>query len=560
MYPPQRRTTLRSAIVTKEKEPFIMSLLSTSRARTAGLAAVLALSLGLAGCGAVPDDNSSSAASQDSTTPVSGGVLRFGTKDEPGNGGLDPMIASVYASTSILNQIYDTLIVKGDDGQFEPSLATEWKQVDDTTYDFTLRQGVKFADGSDLTPSDVIWSFNYVKEKSPQSKAAVLKNLTNVTDKGGNVIEFKFSQPTPSFLNTVGDRLSGFYIVDQQWYEKTSEADRQKTSNGTGPFALEAWNKGKDVKLTRNTHYWEKGKPYLDGIDFVKVADENALLALVQQGQADAAWFWKPELAEQAKSNGLTLGKLQQTSTRFLFIDPNYDDGTLNNIKVRQALSKAIDRDAIIKIGTSGRGAKTFANPPAVAGLDTPTDETPNTKYDPDGAKKLLAESGDPNPTISLAYGADTADAPVFELMKDQLSKVGITLELKPVPYEEIQGIFTTGDKYMADLVLVQDVIGADPASAFTWWLTTGSNVDRWGDNEQAASAKELLGKIETNADDTSRVKQINELNNLIAEQVLALTPFATPLDYQVWSSKVHGYQTDPGDSRYHFKDTWLSK
>lgn len=469
------------------------------------------------------------------------------------------MLASVYASTAILNQIYEPLIVKDDSGNLQPNLATEWKQVDDTTFDFTLRDGVKFADGSDLTTSDVIWTFNYVKDKSPQSKAAVLKDLTSVTDQGNGKIEFKFSQPVPAFLNTVSDRTYGFFIVDQQWYEKTSEADRQKTSNGTGPFALQEWNKGTDIKLVRNANYWESGKPYLDAIDFVKVADENALLASVQQGQVDAAWFWKPELADQAKDNGATLGDLQQTSTRFFFIDPNYGNGVLKDVRVRQALSKAIDRDAVVKVGTLGRGEKTFATPPAVAGIAKPSDSTPNTKYDPEGAKKLLQEAGNTNPTITLAYGADTADAPIFELIKDQVSKVGINLELKPVPYEEIQGIFTTGDPYMADLVLVQDVISSDPASAFSWWLETGSNVDRWGDDPQAAEAKNLLKTIQTNPNADERAKQIDQLNELVSDQVLTITPFATPLDYQVWSSKVHGYQTDPEDSRYKLKDAWLA-
>ena len=529
---------------------------------TAITAAALSLVLALSSCGAVPDSssNANDANQTSSAKPVRGGTLTYGTKSEPGNGGLDPFQATVYSSTAILNQIYEPLIVKDDNGKFQPSLATEWKQVNDTTFDFTLRKNVKFADGSDLTASDVIWTFEYAKKKSPQSKVSLLNNLKDIKDLGDGKIEFTFSKPNPAFLNGISDRTYGFYIVDQQWYEKSSETERQKTSNGTGPFQLKEWNKGKNVELTRNKHYWEKGKPYLDGINFVTAADENALLALVQQGQADMAWFWQPELAYQAKDAGNVLGDLQKTSTRFLFIDPNHGSGALNDLKVRQALSKAIDRDQIIKLGTKNRGAKSFATPPAFSDIAKPTNDTPNTKYDPEGAKKLLAESDHPKPTISLAYDATTADAPVLELIKDQASKVGITIELKPVPYEEIQAVFTNGDDYVADIILVQDVISADPASSFSWWLETGSNVDRWGNSQQAAKAKALLADIQSEPDANKRLQEINDLNNEISEQVLTITPFATPLNYQVWTPKVKGYQTDPADSRWHLKDTWLAK
>lgn len=498
-------------------------------------------------------------AKETGSVPVRGGVLHYGTKSEPGNGGLDPMTATVYSSTAIINQIYEPLIVKDDSGELQPNLATEWNQVDDLTYDFTVRKGVKFADGSDLTVSDVIWTFQYAKDKSPQSKAALLKELDSITDKGNNVIEFRFKKPNPSFLSGVADRTYGFYIIDQQWYENASDTERQTTSNGTGPFALKAWNKGTSVELERNKHYWQEGKPYLDGISFDVTGDETSLLALVQQGQVDAAWFWKPELAQQAKDAGWVLGDLQQTSTRFLFIDPHYDKGVLADTNIRKALSKAIDRNEIISIGTQGRGSLTFATPPAFTELEQASEDAPNYTYDPEGAKKLLADSSNPHPTISVAYDAESADAAVFELLKDQVSKVGINLELRPVPYEQIQGIFTTGDDFIADLVYVQDVIGSDPADSISWWLETGSNVDRWGSDKQAAEAKALLAKIKQNTDAAERVEQINELNDLINRDVLTITPFATPLTYQVWSSRLHGYKTDPSDFRYHLADAWLS-
>lgn len=525
---------------------------SMTRVAAVALAAVFALS----GCAGQNNDASKTA---DSTSePQYGGVLNWATKDEPGNGGLDPLVTTVFSSTGILNQIYEPLIVKSDAGELEPWLAEDFKQQDDLHYEVTLRDGVKFADGSELTASDVVWNFEYVKEHSPQSKADALEHLQEVKDEGGGRISFVFDEPNPSFLYSLSDRTYGFYIVDQQWYEQSDDKTRQTSSNGTGPFALDSWTQGVDVKLVRNDNYWQKGKPYLEGITFTKAPDENSILALLQQGQADAGWFWNADLAQQAKDAGLTLGKLQQTSTRFLYFDPNKSEA-LADINIRQAFSKAINREELVELGTQGRGAITFATPPGFAEIETPTDATPNYKFDLEGAKQLVAKSSVSNPTISLAFDAETSDRAVLELIQQQLGKAGITLELKPLPYSEIQAVFTTGDEYPAEAILVQDVIGADPAGSFTWWLKTGSNVDRWGDDEQAAKAKQLLEEITTNTDTTERVDQINELNTEIAEQALTITPWVTPLDYQLWSDKVHGYTTDPNDSRWHLQDAWLS-
>jgi peptide/nickel transport system substrate-binding protein len=515
----------------------------------AALAAVAAFALG--GCGGT-------AGAAPTGSGAAPSILVYGTKDGPGVGGLDPFVSTVYSATAIFAQIYEPLVVQDDQGELAPSLAVEWEQTDDLTYSFTLRDGVKFSDGSDLTASDVIWTVEYLKAESPQSKAAALENLESVSETSPGVIEFKFSKPNPSFFGTVADRSYGIFIVDQQWYESADETARQTTSNGTGPFRLESWSKGVDLKLVKNENYWDQPKPYLDGITFKEVGDESSILALAQQGEIDAAWFWEPELADQAVAAGFTLGDLQQTSTRFFFIDPNLGDGSLADVKVRQALSQAIDRAEVVSVGTQGHGAPTFAAPPAFTQLDQPSEATPNYAYSVDGAKALLAQSGNPNPKITLSYDATTADEPALQVIQDQVAKAGITLELNPIPYEQIQAVFTNGDPYPSELILVQDVISSDPSGSYGWWLTTGGNVDRWGDDPQAAQAKSLLETIDTNPNAEERVQQLNELNSLVAEQVLTLTPFATPLNYQVWSSRVTGYQTDPGDSRYHWKDAKL--
>lgn len=527
------------------------------RFKLAGAAAIAALLL--SGCVPAAGTGTGGGETDAAGEPQPGGTLIWGSRSEPGNGGLDPYIAAVYRSTAYLAQTYETLIVRDDAGEFHPALATEWEQVDDLTYRFTIRDGVKFADGTDLTVDDVLWSFNHHREVEGDGDVALAK-LVSLEEVEDGVIEFVFSEPNPGFLNTISRRTGSYFVVDQQWYEAADETTRQTTTNGTGPFTVESWVQGTELKLVKNEHYWEEGVPYLDGITFkITNGDEGALLALVQQNQVDAAWFWSQELAAQAETSGFTLGDPAQTSARSIWIDPTFNDGALGDVRVRQAISLAIDRDAVIELGTNGIGAPTFVTPPAHTDLAAPDAETPNYQHDPERAKQLLKDAGVENLEIAITYGDDTSDVASLELIAQQLSEVGITLRLNPVPYAEVQNVFTTGADYPSELVYVVGTRSPDPATAFHEWLNDAGLVSHWQGHPDAAEAKELLAEITRNPDLDERVKQIDELNRIVAENVLILTPYATPLAYHLWSDKVHGYQTDQEDGRSLLKYTWLS-
>ena len=532
--------------------------MSRTRGFTA-LGAIVASAVVLTGC--VPGDAGGTSTSESAASgePQYGGTLVYGSRSEPGNGGLDPYIASVYRSTAYLAQTYETLVVRGDDGDFQPQLATEWEQVDDLTYRFTIREGVRFADGTDMTIDDVIWSFEHHREVDGDGDLA-LANLVSLEDLGDNVIEFTFSEANPAFLNTISRGTGSYFVVNREWYEGASEQERQTTTNGTGPFTVDDWVQGTELSLVANEHYWEEGVPYLDGIDFrITNDDEGALLALVQQDQVDAAWFWDQELASQAEASGFIQGDPAQTSARSIWIDPTFGDGALDDIRVRQAIARAIDYDQLIELGTNATGAPSFVTPPAHTDLASPGDSTPNYAHDPEGARELLADAGAEGLEITLTYGTNTTDVGTLELIAQQLADVGITLRLNGVPYAEVQNVFTTGADFPSELVYVVGTRTPDPATAFHSWLNDEGLVSHWQGHADAEEAKTLLAEINRNTDPEARIAQIDELNTLVAENVLILVPYATPLAYQLWSENVHGYQTDQEDSRHQLKYTWLS-
>ncbi|NEG55183.1 ABC transporter substrate-binding protein [Bifidobacterium platyrrhinorum] len=533
----------------------------TGERTIAAIAGLVLTSLLVAGCGSAGAGDASNAAAGDSASVQKGGTLVWGSRSEPGNGGLDPYVASVYRSTAVLALTYETLVVKNDSGKIEPALATKWEQPDATTYRFTIRDGVKFSDGSALTLDDVVWSFKHHKEVNGAGDEA-LANLKDVKAVGDHDVEFTFSEPVPGFLNLISRRTGSYFIVKQGWYEKADSKTRQTKTVGTGPFTVSEWNHGVDLKLVKNKHYWEKGVPYLDGIDFkITGGDEQTLLSLVQQGSVDAAWFWDPELAAQAENAGFTKGKDQYTSARSLWIDPNYGNGALKDVRVRRAISEAIDREQLIKLGANGVGALSFATPPAFNELKKPGSSTPYYKYDPSDAKKLLKQAGAENLTISVTYGSDASsqtDVSILQLIAKQLSKVGVNLKLNGVPYSEVQNVFTTGADFPSELVWVVGTKGADAASSYHSWLDDSGKVSHWQGNADAEKAKSILAQARKESDSAKRAKLLDQLNEEVADKVLILNPLATPLDTQLWSSKVHGFSTDSEDARANLKYTWI--
>ncbi|KAB1659788.1 ABC transporter substrate-binding protein [Pseudoclavibacter sp. CFCC 13796] len=527
---------------------------SVTRRGLLALAGVGVTALLLAGCVTTTSTNASSSSDGD---PVPGGTLVYGTKSEPGNGGLDPFSTAVYSSTAIQALIYDTLLTKDNDGTLRPLIAESWTTNDDKTeFVFTIRDGATFADGSPITVDDVAFSFNKVRESTLSKKSYLtdLKGLT--TDAAARTVTFTFNKSNPAFLNIVSDRKS-FFIVSQNWYDTTSEQDRQKTANASGAFNLDHWTQGVEVVLTKNSKYWDQPKPYLDGITFKVVPDENTLLTQLQSGQIDAGWFWNSTLAQQGKDSGLTLGELQSTSTRVLYLN---SEGAFNDVRVRQAFSKAVDRDQLAKVGAQGFGEVSFVTEPTQIGVDAPNDSTPNYQRDVEGAKQLLAEAGQTNPTISLVYQADSNDKSTWELLKQQAAEAGITVDLQPVEYSRIQAVFTSGAPFFGDIIAVQNVGRPDVAGDFNQWVPESANLNAFKGSTQTARLQELFGQLTSESDDQKRLQVANDLNQEIAEQSFIVVAYATPLSYSLSTSKVHGYSPDPFDSRTSLLTTWIGR
>ncbi|WBU36718.1 ABC transporter substrate-binding protein [Homoserinibacter sp. YIM 151385] len=515
----------------------------------ASLAAATALVL--TGCSTGGGDSTAAANGE----PVDGGTLVYATDIQPTAGGLDPYSSVAFANQNMLVQIYETLLTKSDDGEIMPGLAESWEQVDDTTYTVTLREGVTFSDGSPLTAEDVVFSFDTMTT-APAVTATLLTGLAETTAIDEQTVQFTLSAPNGTFLNVIAARGTA-YIVNQAWYESTPAEARQREALGTGPFVLDEWVDNVSLTLTKNEQYWQEGLPHLDVLEFQFLPDETARISALRQGAGvDAAWTRDAALVADLDGQGFAFG--ENASTRGLNIYVNAQSGPLADVRVRQAISLALDRQAIIDLAAGGNGELSLTVPAGDPTAVLPDEDTPLYTQDIDAAKKLLAEAGQESPTISLTYATDASlaiDVPAYEVMKEQLAEAGITLELNGTTWTEVVGAVVSGG--YTDLIAVPGYYQPDMTAYFNFFLVPGAatnKVTAEGDPGVAELA-ELRGVIEP----AERAEKLEALEDLVADQAYVYTLFAQAQRFEAWSERVQGYVADPFTYRWNLVNAWLA-
>ncbi|SMX94885.1 ABC-type transport system, substrate-binding protein [Brevibacterium sp. 239c] len=510
-----------------------------------------AMLIGVTACG-----NTSSTSADG--PPTDGGTLKYAIAIQPPAGGIDPVIASSIAGQHLMDQAYEPLLSKDEAGKIQPELAVSYSQEDETTYRFQLREGVKFADGSAFDADDVVYSFEQYM-KSTSGKAAYLPSLKSAKKLDEYSVELTLNQADSTFVNALANREL-FLMVSSDGYAKASKEDREKRSYGTGPFVLTDWQDGVSMTFEKNDEYWAKDQPRLDGIEFRIIPDDSTRLAAVQQGSVDAASFTDGVTAKQAAFGNWTLGKTYSTQALPIFINPT--SGPLKDKKVRQAVSLALNRDVLIKTAQYGDGEVSYAAPAGDPAAPAVTDSTPNYQRNLDKAKQLLQEAETPHPTIELSYFGDTSQSqhPIYELMQQQLSDVGIKVSLKAKSTSELSPIFTSGQSFDG-LVSLPWSYKPDPTFYYDSFLSENGALNQWKDNPDAAKAMELLAEAKKETDEDKKARLIQDLADNVAEEALVIVPMAVPSDFEVWNQDVlKDYSTDYSTSRIALRTAWMSQ
>ncbi len=377
---------------------------------------------------------------------------------EPGN--LDIRETAGAALDQILiDNVYQGLVGRTADQEIVPVLASDYVISDDgLTYTFTLREGVTFHDGQELAPQDVVWSLTQVKDSETYSDSERLERVESV-EADGQTITLTLSEPDSTLLWNLTGR-AGLVL------KEGDEIDRQTDANGTGPFAFEAWNQGDSITFVRNEEYW--GEPaQVAEVVFSYIPDNQTALNAALAGEIDAVTGFDANLKDQIEANGdfaLEIG--QSTDKGTLAINSN--SAPLDDVRVRQALRQAIDKESIVE--ALGAGQTQYGPIPA---LDPGYEDLSSTApFDPEAATALLEEAGVSDLDLSLkiysGYGTT-----VSQILVSNLADVGVDLTVESVEFSTWLNDVYINQDYDLSFVLHTEARDfenwADPSYYFTY-------------------------------------------------------------------------------------------
>jgi peptide/nickel transport system substrate-binding protein len=371
--------------------------------------------------------------------------LNVGLGAEPTS--IDPHYHNLGPNNAIADSIFDQLVHQNDKQQLIPGLAVSWKAVDDTTWIFNLRKGVKFHDGTPFTADDVLFTFERTPNvpKSPSSFATFTKGKT-VTKIDDYTVQIKTDKPMPLTPNDV----SQVHIISKKAAEGASTEDYNsgKAAIGTGPFKFVKWVPGDRLILQRNDNYWGP-KPEWAVINIRVIKSSPARVAALLSGDVDFIDnVPTTDIARLKKERGLSLSQGVSNRVIYLHLDQDRDDspfvkakdgGSIKNPlkdkRVRQAISKAINRDLIVE--NVMEGVAIPAGQLLPEGFFGVSPNLKPEKYDPEGAKRLLAEAGVPDGFQLTIHGPNDRyinDAKIAEAVAQMLTRVGIKTAVETMP------------------------------------------------------------------------------------------------------------------------------
>ncbi|WP_439591449.1 ABC transporter substrate-binding protein [Microbacterium sp.] len=351
---------------------------------------------------------------------------------EPGN--LDIRETAGAAVDQILvDNIYQGLVSRTPEQDIVPALASDWEvSSDGLEYTFTVREGVTFHDGQELTPQDVVWSLQTRKDTPAWRDSARLANVETIAADGQDVT-LTLSEPDSSLLWNLTGRAG--IILKQD-----DTVDYKTAANGTGPFTLTNWRQGDSITFARNEEYWgDKAK--VAEVVFDYIPDNQAALNAALAGEVDALTGFDANLTSQVEANGdyqVVLGQSTDKGTLAF----NQTSGPLADKRVRQAIRQAIDHDAFVEALASG---STLYGPiPELdPGYEDLSDVAP---YDPEAAKALLAEAGEEDLELTLTI-PNFYSTTIPQILVSNLNDVGITLEVDQVDFGTwLNDVYTNKD------------------------------------------------------------------------------------------------------------------
>ena len=467
----------------------------------------------------------------EASSPQRGGVLRLVFTDDLLT--LNPGTSSTFADVDVAKMLYDALfwVSEGEEGApIYPMLAESWELNEDATvYTLHLRPNVVFQHGTPFTAKDVEYSINRMLDPASGTIAASLSMVERVEVLDELTVTIHLREPNVALPTVLGGPFA--QIVP---HDRTTE-QLSETPAGTGPFVLAEYVPGERIVFKRNENYWDPERPYLDEVQVIVIPEVASQLAALTSGLVDFLQSVSLEnLAILQESPDVTL--LEGVQGYYPVFAMRVDQKPFDDVRVRQAIKHAVDRNALHSALMLGRGSVGNDQPMAPG---TPFwAEIPPLDYDVEKAKALLAEAGysdglEVTLTIAEIGGPRINEAAVA--IQEMVKAAGITVLLEKVP---------ASSYYVEKYMQVPFYISwwptlSDPETVMPVAFTASGiyNESGWSDPR----AEELIAVARGEQDVEKRKALYAELQQLISEEGGVLIPYVAPL-LQAVRKNVHGH------------------
>jgi peptide/nickel transport system substrate-binding protein len=391
-------------------------------------------------------------------TPKRGGTLAIRTYDPPH---FDPFqtisykthIALSFTHSRLLKHKAGPSVVPGT-FPIEGDLAESWTQPNETTYVFKLRKGVKWhnkppVNGREVTADDVVFSVNHFLTVKGNANAYMLKAVDKVEAPDKYTVKFTLKEPFVWFLDMLSNPHA-VAIVAKEVLEKHGDFKKAETVIGTGPWMLDSYRPNVGLTYVRNPTYFVAGQPYIDRVEATVDEDNASRMAAFLSGKYDLGWEFPGtinrvdwvQIKDTLKQKRPKLQTVEFPSPVMSHISMRTDQKPFSDVRVRQAMSMAIDRKALIDAVFEGVGSMNPAVPAALREWSIPFDKLGEGakyyKHDPAEAKKLLAAAGYANGfpgTMCFTTYGSTILVDSMQLVQKDLKAVGIDVKIDQKEY-----------------------------------------------------------------------------------------------------------------------------
>lgn len=436
---------------------------------------------------------------------------------------LDPTQTAAEATAEVVyGNIFEGLVQINEKSEVEPCLAKKWEVSDDAlVYTFFLREGVKFHNGQTLSAGDVVYSLNAARsENSKNANKKVFEPIQDVKEVEPHIVQIILKHPSSEFLFKLG--FADSIIVSKQDHDKNTTHP-----NGTGPYKFVEWVKGDHIEIQKFDDYWGKNASIPKGF-FKFISDASIQITSILSGQIDAIPnMSSPELVEHLSENNEFTVAVGSTEGETL-LAMNNKAKPLDNIKVRQAISHAINKKELIDGAMYGYatpiGSHFSPNHPAYLDL---SDTYP---FSIEKAKQLLEEAGiKQGHVLTLKVPPTSYAKRGSEVIAAQLKRVGLEIKIQPIEWAQWLEQVYKNKEYDLTIISHTEPIDIDRYAIQGYYF-----------NYENSTFNSLIDKATKTVNDQERFEYYQEAQKILAKDAVNVFLFQLP-KLGIWKSNLNG-------------------